>query len=106
MEQNKICIDKIQQLRTLLELNLNCCEAILNFIDQKRKTPLEYTKFINTFEGAYLIINSNNHFFETISIFNSLLYPHGKEISPFNFLSLNLNQREELDKIKKEFKDK
>jgi len=106
MDYDKSNIDKIQQLRSVLEVNLKCSEKILNFFKGKKDDHLQYAKLLASPFGSYLTLACNIHFFEAITIFYTILFPLKKEISPFNNVNLKTEQKIELDAIKRNFKTK
>ncbi len=78
--------EKFSQLLSLISTNVSCCENILNYIKSKNNSPLGYTEFIDSDGGCYLICICNNHFFQAVLMFHSLLVPYNeKELSPYNF---------------------
>ncbi len=105
MDKNEY-LDKVEQLRSVLEANMLCCETILQFIDSKRKNAFGYSDFIDSPIGTYLNLICNNHFYESISILNTLFFPQKDELSPILNMSIKLPQKDELNKIRDEFLEK
>jgi len=100
--------DQIAQLLAALELNINCCEILMNNFQSYKNDPLRYTQFINNFIGQYLIMICNHHFFDCVSILTTLLYSKDEREISFVKIKTTIESQALLkfETISKEFKDK
>lgn len=98
-------LDKIEQLRTIAEVNILCAEIISIYFETKRNDPYNYMDLIESSLGSYLSLVCTNHVFESVSILNSILYPSKNEVSPLLNLKIEDVKKHELNQIREEFKN-
>lgn len=99
--------NQIAQLLPLLSTNIECCETIVEFCkDLKRTNTDNHTLLFLKGHISYLNLLSYNHFFEAISLIKALLCPTNpnKEIS---FLNKNVRIKkdtlEQIEELQKKF---
>lgn len=100
--------DQIAQLLGTVEIHINCCEIILDYISSYKANlkPLPFIQFYNKPTTNYLMTICNSHFSEAVSILTSLLhFKKNNEISFKNLeTSLSKEVNSEVNELREEFK--